>query len=80
MVETYAALEKTNFPTLYAATNPFDDFAESFASYVHTVLMRKPFAVRIYRDGRLEKEYGSCWDQPRCAEKRKILEGLLAPR
>ncbi len=40
MQPTYSMLESTNFPTLYAATRPGDDFAESFASYVHTVLMK----------------------------------------
>ena len=40
MAPAYEALARTNFPTLYAATSPGDDFAESFVSYVHTVLMR----------------------------------------
>lgn len=77
MVKTYTNLEKTNFPTLYAATNPGDDFAEAFASYVHTVLMHKPFGIRIYAEGELKKTYASCWKQARCAEKEKILETLL---
>ncbi len=77
MVATYDDLDRTNFATLYAATRPGDDFAESFASYVHTVLMKKPFAIRIYSGGRLVKYYGSCWDEPRCADKRKLIERFL---
>jgi hypothetical protein len=77
MLQIYEALEKTNFPTLYAATHPFDDLAESFVTYVHTVLMGKPFAIRIFKDGKLAKEFGACWNEPRCAEKRKLLEQLL---
>ena len=80
MVATYANLERTNFPTLYAATNPFDDFAEALTTYVHTVLMKKPFAIRIYAGGRLARIYRSCWTQQRCAQKRKLLERLLAPQ
>ena len=76
----YGRLESTNFPTLYAATHPADDFAESLASYVHTVMLRKPFEIRIYRDGTLEKRYGSCWDEERCAAKRKLLEEDLGTR
>jgi hypothetical protein len=78
MADTYAGLERTNFPTLYAATSPGDDFAEAFANYVHVVLMKKPFEIRITRDGRTAKRYGSCWKQARCAEKRKVLERILA--
>lgn len=79
MVEVYEQLERTNYPTLYAATSPGDDFAESFASYVHTVLLKRPLEIRLYRDGRLVKTYRSCWEEKRCAAKRKILEELLKP-
>jgi len=78
MLATYDSLERTNFPSLYAATSPGDDFAEAFASYVHTVLMKKPYQIRIYRDGRIVKTVQSCWEQARCAEKRKLLERILA--
>lgn len=77
MASIYGSLEKTNFPTLYAATHPADDFAESFANYVHTVLMKKPFEIRISEDGRVIRRYGACWDEERCAEKRRILEAFL---
>ena len=77
MLKTYDALERTSFATLYSATNPFDDFAEAFASYVHTVMMKKPFEIRITRDGKTAKVFKSCWMEPRCAEKRKILENFL---
>ena len=77
MRDTYSDLERTNFPTLYAATHPADDFAEAFANYVHVVMMGRPFEVRIRHDGRVVKTYGACWSQARCAPKRKILERLL---
>jgi hypothetical protein len=77
MASIYESLEQTNFPTLYAATHPADDFAESFANYVHTVLMKKPFEIRISEDGRVARRYGACWSEERCAEKRRILEVFL---
>ena len=80
MLSAYRNLERTSFTTLYAATHPADDFAEAFASYVHAVLMKKPFAIRIYRNGRLAKTYRSCWTQQRCAEKRRLLETFLGRR
>jgi len=78
MIATYDNLERTNFATLYAVTQPGDDFAETFANYVHTVLMQKPFAIRIYQQGKLAKVYGPCWAEARCAEKRKLLERFLS--
>lgn len=77
MASTYDHLERTNFPTLYAATHPGDDFAESFSSYVHVVMMGKPYSVVIMEGGRVVKRYGACWSEERCAAKRRILEALL---
>ena len=77
MASVYGKLEATNFPTLYAATNPGDDFAEAFANYVHVVLMKRPFEVEILDGGRSVRTYGPCWEEARCAAKRRILEKLL---
>ena len=77
MVPAYERLAKTNFPTLYAATSPGDDFAESFVSYVHTVLMKRPWEITLRKDGKVAATYRTCWEEARCAAKRKILEDLL---
>ncbi|MCM2326873.1 MAG: hypothetical protein NDI88_03185 [Lysobacter sp.] len=77
MAPAYEALARTNFPTLYAATSPGDDFAESFVSYVHTVLMRRPWEIVLRKDGKVAMTYRTCWEEPRCADKRRLLEGLL---
>ena len=77
MLRIYEILERTNFATLYGATGPGDDFAEAFVTYVHTALMKRPFAVRLFKGDTEVKVFKACWDQPRCADKRKILEKLL---
>jgi hypothetical protein len=77
MVSTYTNLEKTNFPSLYAATQPGDDFAEAFASYVHVVLLRRPWQVTVSRDGQVVNTFNACWDEPRCASKRRMLEQIV---
>lgn len=77
MIDVYERLERTSFPTLYAATTPGDDFAESFVSYVHTVMMKRPWEIRIFQDGKLISKVGLCWEEKRCAEKRRILEEFL---
>jgi hypothetical protein len=79
MIATYSSLHATNFPSLYAATVPGDDFAESFASYVHVVLMNRPWQITISSDGAPAAAFKSCWDEARCAAKRALLEQLLKP-
>ena len=76
----YDAVQRTSFATLYAATHPADDFAEAFASYVHVVLMKKPFDLRVERDGVPVKTYAACWSEPRCQLKKAFLDRLLAPQ
>ncbi len=80
MIGVYNALEATNLPTLYAVNHPADDWAEAFVTYVHTVLMGKPFRIQLYRDGKLAKEFKSCWSERRCEQKKAIIERLLSAR
>ena len=77
MLNTYTSLENTNFVTLYAATNPYDDWAESFVTYVHAVIMKKPFEISIKENGKTEKSFELCWGTPRCAKKESILFRLF---
>jgi len=77
--DVYAQLEQTNFPSLYAATSPADDFAEAFVTYVHQELLNKSLEIRIDKAGKNLTEFNGCWDMPRCAVKRKILEDLFSP-
>jgi hypothetical protein len=78
IVSTYQSLLATNFATLYGATSPGDDFAESFANYVHVVMMGRPFSISMTRNSKEVATYRSCWGEERCAGKRKIIEKLFA--
>jgi hypothetical protein len=80
MEEAYTFLRGTSFVTLYGATNPFDDFAEAFASYAHTRLMGRPWEIVIAKDGREVLRYGACWEEERCAAKRRMVEAVLGIR
>ena len=73
----YGWLRQTNFPTLYAATSSADDFAESFANYVHDVLGQRPFEIRLRRGESAELLFDSCWDSVPCATKKAKLAQLL---
>ena len=73
ILSIYTNLEKTSFPTLYAATSIWDDYADSFANYVHVNILKKPWEVRIYKDNKLIKMIKHCWEE----KKVSIKEGLF---
>ena len=78
MLSAYRALQHTTFPSLYASTNAFDDFAETFATYVHSVMLGKPARVRIVSDDAVHLERESFWSSPRSGPKRAFMQALLA--
>lgn len=73
----YTDLSKTNFTTLYGTTSYDDDFADSFASFVHTELQGRPWEIRIEAPNREPLIYNSCWKEERCRQKRLILKAVL---
>jgi len=78
MLSAYRALQDTTFPSLYASTNAFDDFAETFATYVHSVMLGKPARVRIVSDDAVHLERDSFWSSARSGPKRAFMQALLA--
>jgi hypothetical protein len=78
MLSAYRALQDTTFPSLYASTNAFDDFAETFATYVHSVMLGKPARVRIVSDDAVHLEREPFWASPRSKPKRAFMQALLA--
>lgn len=77
IVTAYTGLEASDFPSLYGATNPYDDFAETFASYVHSEMMGRPYMLQIAFDGVPQATLDSFWDGARSGAKRAFMRGLL---
>ncbi|MRW91900.1 hypothetical protein GJ699_18045 [Duganella sp. FT80W] len=77
MTDIYRALKRTSFPTLYSASSVHEDFAESFACYVHMQLMHKPMSVCIRQHGELVLHWQMDWRSERYAAKRAFFERLL---
>jgi hypothetical protein len=44
---------------------------------VHVVLMKRPWQIAISKDGQVVKTFNACWEEPRCAAKRKLLEEIV---
>lgn len=65
------------FPSPSALDNAEEDFAESIATYMHSVMRRRPWRLELARGELPIVTLRSCWDEPRCATKRKLIEALL---
>lgn len=76
--KTLDALKQSNFPSLYGAMQPKEDFADSFAMYVHTVMLGLPWEITFRIDGEIKAEIGSCFTDGRCPRKREYFDNLLA--
>lgn len=72
--ETYDQLLKTDFVSLYASTNMYDDFAETYAMYVHVVLQNRPFKIKIINEGITVKVIANPILEKRCDGKKGYLD------
>jgi hypothetical protein len=75
---TFANLSGTNFPSFYAATLPEEDFAESFAQYVHSVLMGRPWELTLRVNGTIKGRLRACFVDRRCPDKKTYFDRLLS--
>jgi len=73
----YRGLLNSDFVSLFAATNPFDDFAESYAMYVHVVLQGKPWNVQLWKAGSVIMAVDRPIFQRRCQRKRQYFDRLF---
>jgi hypothetical protein len=72
---TYSKLiECTNFASLYAATNLWDDFAESFVIYFHVVIEKRPWRITIEKEGQRDIDIHACWKENRCNRKKEFMD------
>ncbi len=74
----YRALGGTNWPSLYGSIDPYEDFAETFALYVHTRLLHRPFRVDLYLGPERIGTFRSCLDTGRCPAKLAGMAWLLS--
>jgi hypothetical protein len=67
-------VDQTNFPSLYAAQSLWEDFAESFATYFHVIIDKRPWQIIIEQKGKPEIVIGSCWNEERCRIKKEYMK------
>jgi len=75
--QVYAALARTDLPSLYGSVDPYEDFAESFALFVHTELLNRPYYIELFEEGRLIGRFRSCLQDGRCPQKIRLIAALI---
>lgn len=77
IAETYRQLLKTDFVSLYAATNMYDDFAETYAMYVHVALQKKPWEIRIKKGAEPISKITNPILDNRCKNKKRYFDEMF---
>lgn len=77
MLVIYTLLNLTNIPTLYGAMNAADDWAESFVTYIHTVLLKKPFDLKIKTGETVIFKHELCYFNNQCKRKTEYLKNYF---
>jgi len=70
-------LKKTDFISLYGSNSFFEDFAESYAIYVHTVLMKKPYELTLLHKGKTVASIINPFREKRMLKKREFFKKLF---
>jgi hypothetical protein len=76
-LDLYRDLARTSFPTLYASMDVQEDFAECFATYVHTELLGQPYHMQLTIAGTPAYRSDDFWASPRASEKKRYMRNLL---
>jgi hypothetical protein len=77
--KVFYALDQSGLPSIYAAVNPYEDFAESFAMWVHCDLMFKSHHVTVLRDSRPVWRFSGCDSLEQVPVKTQLFERILQP-
>lgn len=76
--QLYAAVfDNSNFPTIHAAADIWEDFAETFVTYFHVVREKKPYEIQMNTSGNLNITYRSCWERGSCKDKKEFMDRWL---
>lgn len=70
-------LVKTDFCSLYACNTFFEDYAEAYTLYVHTVMMHKPYVLSLEKEGKVIRVFDNPFDSEIMQRKRRYFDTLM---
>ncbi len=70
-------LKQTDFCSLYASNSFFEDFAEGYAIYVHTILMNKPYELILKYQGKEVASFSDPFGSINIQRKKNYFDALF---
>ncbi len=70
-------LNNTNFCSVYGSSSYFEDFAEAYTIYVHTILMKKPYSLKLYQNNKLIQIFENPFKMKNFQKKKEYIEKLI---
>lgn len=70
-------LKNTDFPSLYGSDTFLEDYAESYAIYIHTQMMNKPYELTLYHDGKKIESFSNPFKRKIMLKKREFFDKLM---
>ncbi|MDX8376646.1 MAG: putative zinc-binding metallopeptidase [Mariprofundales bacterium] len=74
----YRNWHKTDFVSLYAAMNIYEDFAETFAMYVHVVMQGHPWQLTLVQSGKIVSTFDKPILHERCKTKKAYMASIFS--
>lgn len=74
----YSQLEKTPFVTLYGAQNWQEDFAEVFAAYVHTQILKRQWTLTVFKNGKPVYKYKIDFSRKLLKKRAAFIDNILS--
>lgn len=75
--QIYPNLKTTKFPTLYSVVDPEEYIAELFVSYVHCVILKEPWTLKILSNSSEIYEMGNGILDDTNKSERKLIQSLI---
>ena len=75
--EIISNLKKSDFCSIYASTDFFEDFAEAYTIYVHTVLMKKPYSLKLFHKTKELQSFQNPYEMKNFNKKKLYFDKLL---
>lgn len=71
-------LKNTDFCSVYSSYSFFEDFAEAYAIYVHSVLMKKPYILTLSHKGKEIESFRDPYKSENLQKKKQYFDKLFA--
>jgi len=76
-IKIFSDLSNTDFCSIYASTSFFEDFAEAYTIYVHTMLMKKPYSLKLHYNAKEIQSFENPFMNKNLQKKKEYFDNLF---